>query len=54
MGRSTPLAPSNIIRYSLFYDIEASLLLCELALITGCCVGSEFLDCSVDLIFAQA
>lgn len=54
VGRSSLLAPSNTIRFSLFYDIEASLLLCELALITGCCVGSEFLDCSVDRIFAQA
>lgn len=34
------------------YAFAASLLLCELALITGCCVGRDILDCAVDLILA--
>lgn len=36
------------------YAFAASLLLCELALITGCCVGRDILDCAVDLILAYA
>lgn len=52
---STHVAPAFTFRQLQHpYALAASLLLCALALITGCCVGRDILLCSVNRILAYA